>query len=220
MVNKIKKYILPFAVIFMGISFTGAYFSDSVSVSGNTFTAGVWDAGDPEPPDSQSNGIVINEVYYNPDIVHGGPNAEWIEIYNAGEMAINIKNWYFKNKSTGVETINQNYILDPGQFSVVCANASTISNWPLIPSNAHKIALDGSKLFNGLVNDGDNLQLFDSEGNPVDSLSWGSDISILNPSIVSAPQGGSSSRDPNGVDTDSYSDFTNSISPTPGGPNV
>jgi len=211
----IKHLFFPMAVLFIATSFTGAYFSDSVSVSGNSFETGSWGGGSPPPAPTPAR-VVINEVYYNPDTEHGGANAEWIEIYNAGGTAIDIKNWYFKNSSTGTETISQTYVLDHGQFAVVTANASTITEWGIIPNNAHKIALGGSKLFNGLVNGGDRLRLFDNNNNEIDALSWGSDTSVFDPSKALAVQGSSISRSPNGLDTDSASDFIDLSAPTPG----
>lgn len=207
MIGLIKKAFLPAALIFIGASFTGAYFSDSVTVSGNTLETGSW---------TTSARVVINEVYYNPDTGHGGANAEWIEIYNAGGSEINIKDWYFKNSSSGTETINQAYSLDPGQFAVVAANTSTITEWGIIPSNTHKIALGGSKLFDGLVNDGDRLQLFDQSNNLIDAISWGDDATIMNPSIGLVIQGSSITRTPNGKDTGLAADFIDLASPTPG----
>jgi len=50
------------AMFFVAVTYTGAYFSDSIMSSGNTFTAGVW----AEP--------VINEV--------SSAGSEWIEIRN------------------------------------------------------------------------------------------------------------------------------------------
>lgn len=143
---------------------------------------------------------MINEVYYNPDTEHGGANAEWIEIFNAGGSAINIQDWYFKNSSSGTETINQAYSLDPGQLAVVAANASMITEWGIIPSNAHKIALGGSELFNGLVNDGDFLQLFDSSNNLIDQMSYSS-----------GTEGHSWERSPKGTGA-----FIDNAIPTPG----
>lgn len=207
----IKKLFFPVALLFIATSFTGAYFSDSVSISGNTF-----ETGSGEPPALAPARIVINEVYYNPDSEHGGAYAEWIEIYNTGGTVVDIKNWYFKNSSSGTETINQTYNIDPGQFAVVTANASTITEWDLIPSNAHKIALGGSKLFSGLVNNGDRLQLFDNTNNLIDAVSWGTDISVFDLSALSVPQGSSISRNPNGQDTDTATDFVSLIPPTPG----
>jgi predicted ribosomally synthesized peptide with SipW-like signal peptide len=42
MLKKLKFLFFPAAIIFIASAFTGAYFSDSVSVSGNSVSAGTW----------------------------------------------------------------------------------------------------------------------------------------------------------------------------------
>jgi len=180
-------------------------FSDSEEIS-NNIQSGQW-----------LPKIVINEVYYDPDEEHGGANAEWIELYNAGDNVVNLKDWYFKNDSNSTETINQTYNINPGQFVVVAANASMWNTyWDLIPSNAVKIALGGQKLFYGLKNDGDHIALFDSKDNEIDAMSWGSDTYAFDPSCPDVAKGHSLARSPKGYDTDSPSDFVDNPNPNPG----
>lgn len=63
----LRRFLLPAYLLFIGTSFTGAYFSDSVTVSGNSFSAGNWS----EP--------VINEIYSHTN----SGEVEWIELYNS-----------------------------------------------------------------------------------------------------------------------------------------
>ncbi len=86
MLRKLKILILPAALIFIGATFTGAYFSDSVSVSGNNFSAGTWEAPTTTPAD-----IVLNEFMANPSGPE--PDGEWIELYNKGGSSIDINGW-------------------------------------------------------------------------------------------------------------------------------
>ncbi len=126
MVNKIKRYLLPFAVIFMGISFTGAYFSDSVSVQNNTFTAGTWTPGP----------AVISEVFYDPS-GGGDSGLEWIEIKNNGSYSININNYLLHFATSGSnDFIFSDINLSPGQIVVVHVNtAGTDTSTNLFWSN-------------------------------------------------------------------------------------
>jgi len=66
------------AMFFIAVTFTGAYFSDSVSVSGNTFSTGIWNPGK----------ATISEVFYN--AVGTDTSKEWIEIHNTGGLALNM----------------------------------------------------------------------------------------------------------------------------------
>ncbi|PIT97363.1 hypothetical protein COT77_01970 [Candidatus Berkelbacteria bacterium CG10_big_fil_rev_8_21_14_0_10_41_12] len=84
-----KKYFVrffyPIALIFLMANFTGAYFSDNISVSGNFSAA-----------DSGSVEVVINEIMANPvgDDAAVMPGGEWVELYNKGTWAINVNGWY------------------------------------------------------------------------------------------------------------------------------
>lgn len=101
-------------LIFVSTMLTGgsgetlAYFSDIERSVGNIFRAGLWQE---EPaPDPQM--VVINEFLPNPDGVAYGfdfgndasnmPQGEWIELYNNGDVPINVAGWYLTDASGGV----------------------------------------------------------------------------------------------------------------------
>ncbi len=164
----------------------------------------------------------VNEVYYYPDSCHGGTNAEWIELYNACNFTVDLKNWYMVDNSgvNNKETITQNYPITSHQFVVIAANASVWSYWPLIPSNAIKIALGGNRLFDGLGDSHDRVFLYDNNGNNVDTVSWGSDTSAFNPAVPTVGSGHSISRKIMGVDTNTAADWMDTYyGSTPPGPN-
>jgi len=159
--------------------------------------------------------VKINEVYDDPDEEHGDADDEWIELYNACDHVVDLKNWYLKDNH-GEEVILQTYPIDPGQFVIIAANASTWSHWPLIPANAVKIALGGSSMFNHLNNDGDRVFLYDNNDNEIDAVSWGDDTSAFTPSVSNVPKGNSIAREPKGYDTDTASDWVELDPPNPG----
>jgi len=166
-----------------------------------------------EEPDESC--MKINEVYDDPDCEHGDADDEWIELYNACEHQVNLKDWYLKNNNSE-EVIHDNYIIDPKQFVIIAANASTWNKWPLIPSHAVKIALGGTIMFNHLNNDGDRVFLYDKNDNEIDAVSWGSDVSAFTPSVSNVPKGNSIAREPKGYDTDTAADWVELDSPNPG----
>ncbi len=166
-----------------------------------------------EEPDESC--MKINEVYDDPDEEHGDADDEWIELYNACDHTVDLKDWYLKDNNSE-EVIHDNYRIDPGQFVVIAANASTWSHWPLIPASAIKIALGGTSMFNHLNNDGDRVFLYDKNDNKIDAVSWGDDTSAFDPSVPNVPKGNSIAREPKGHDTDTAADWVDLESPNPG----
>lgn len=204
------------AILFMTTSFTGAYFSDTVAVSGNSFETGSWGV----PPSTPAR-MVVNEVYYDVDASHGTtePDYEWVELYNAGGNPENIKNWSITdNSNTRIITANDLSVA-PGEFVLISKTNNTWNYWGIDPNSppagVHIVALNYS-IGGGLSNTEDKLILKNSTVVPVDQISYGTDTSILNPSIPDVSAGHSISRSPNGQDTDSKNDFINLSSPTPG----
>jgi hypothetical protein len=84
----LKILFLPVAIIIIGASLSGAYYSSSVDISDNTFNAGTWYEG----PD-----VVINEMMWMGSWNESGgfadPNDEWIELKNMTSSPIDISNW-------------------------------------------------------------------------------------------------------------------------------
>lgn len=165
----------------------------------------------------------INEVYYDPDDDHQGqPNEkkfEWIELYNACDYTVNIKNWYLEDNQgeSEKEIINSNHEVGSGEFVVIAANAAVWNTyWTEIPNNAFKIALGGDEMFDGLDNDGDRVFLYDNNNNLIDTVSWGTDISAFNPSVTDVDEGHSIARKTKGVDTDVADDWEDLEGPNPG----
>ena len=184
------------------------------------------DIGYPKPlecPAEIASCLKINEVYYDPDSLNGGANHEWIELYNSCNYQVNLKNWQLVNKGgeEDKEVITQNYPINAEAFVVLSANASTWSDWPLIPDNATKISLGGDRLFlNGLDDNGDRVFLYDNYNNFIDSVSWGTDDSAFSPAVADPPSGHSISRKIKGMDTDTAADWLDTYSSsTPPGPN-
>lgn len=162
--------------------------------------------------------IVINEVYYDVDATHGtdGGNQsdEWVELYNPNSFAVNLKNWTLQDNSDSRTISNSNTYIPAYGFAVIAKAANTWTFWN-IPATAEKISL-GQEIGNGLANNGDRLILKDKNGAIVDQISWGTDITILNPSITDVAEGHSIARSPLGFDTDQSSDWIDNTTPNPG----
>lgn len=167
-----------------------------------------------------ANHIVINEVYYDTGTRRSGNKTEeegkneWIELYNPTDNTVNLKDWSITDNSGTIRTISGNRRLRPGQFAVIAKSSETFNFWN-IPRGALKIRLR-EEIGNGLDNQGDGVILFDPLGNKIDGVSYGEDITELNPSVPGVPEGHSLARSPKGFDTDRASDWYELTEPNPG----
>ena len=98
MIKFFHRGFLIAAMLFVAVTYTGAYFSDSVSVSGNTFSAGVW----AEP--------VINEIYSNP--LTG--EIEWIELLNNQPSTLSLAGYTIEDGTGSQKNLGSYSILANG----------------------------------------------------------------------------------------------------------
>lgn len=204
--RKVKTFFVLLSVIFIGGVFTGAYFSDSVATTNNTFTAGTWTVA-PVPTPAR---VVINEVLYDP--TGAEPADEWIEFYNAGGTAVDLGGYTLTDNS-GTFTL-PSYSLGAGSYAVLATSGVSFNAVYGFPPH-----LSGSTL--ALNNTGDYLVLKDPASVEIDIVVWGTgSYGGVTPHYdVSA--GHSIARSPSGADTDDCSvDFIDATTLTPGGPNV
>lgn len=172
----------------------------------------------PSPTPTPQARLVINEVYYDVDSAHGGDgnvtgSGEWVELYNAGGAAISIQDWIITDNMTA-RTISTSHTIAAFSYALIAKDSSIFNYWS-VPSGTEIISISAG-IGNGLGNSGDLLILKDQFGNIIDQISWGNNISILNPAIIGVAEGHSIERDPAGFDTDWYTDFVDRLTPTPG----
>lgn len=219
-------------VLLVLVAFSASYFSDHEKSSSNILGAAE-SFGNPTPTGSSTltptptqgqtptvGGIVINEVYYDPDTAHMQPptadenNFEWVEIYNSSSVTVNLKDWKITDATGTERTIStSNRDLGPGEFAVLAKAANAFVLWG-IPSS-QQIPL-GEIIGSGLNNTGDAVILKDSLGTVVDQMSYGTNISVFNPSATDVAEGHSLEREPDGTDTNTAADFVNRTIPSPG----
>ena len=100
--------------------------------------------------------IVINEIMYNaPE--SGTDTLEFIELYNNGDIAVNLENWYF---SQGVDLVFPSYELAPGAFVITAYSAEVMLN----NFGVEAIEWTGG----GLKNSGETIELLNDSGAQVD----------------------------------------------------
>ncbi|MGE4286846.1 MAG: CotH kinase family protein, partial [Phycisphaerae bacterium] len=113
--------------------------------------------------------VVINELHYNPDV--STESVEFVELYNSGQFNVDISNWSFCD---GISfTFPQGTDLPAGGYLVIAEDpalgysALTVSQKYSIPPSLVMGPFTGS-----LNNDGERVQLCDSNGTIVDSVDY------------------------------------------------
>jgi len=126
--------------------------------------------------------IVINEINYKSSSAKD--TKDWIELYNAGNSTVNLKNWGISDGGPESGYIFPvDYILSPGMYIVVCRDLAAFrSFWPLVTNSIGDMGL-------GLSSSGDKVNLYDPEGNLVDFVNydidapWPTDVDATGESI-------------------------------------
>ena len=111
--------------------------------------------------------VCINEVLPNPNGFDDAawPDGEWLEVYNTGNVSIDMLNWTAVNSGSRVLSFDAN--------SIVGYQASNPSTWWIAPGDYMVLARNGDPNFY-LTNAGMTLDLVDDTGSTVHQATWGS----------------------------------------------
>ncbi|MBK6432656.1 lamin tail domain-containing protein [Candidatus Amarolinea dominans] len=176
-----------------------------------TVTAIATDTPTPTATPAPPHTIVINEVEY--DTVQAGSDSdyEWFELYNTSGDALVLSGWRIGDNSS--QDIIPDLTIAGHGFVIVASSPQFHVNYPVVPA---PVVFLNNAIGNGLGNSGDRLLLSDPAGLTVDGLSWGTDTTVLDPSVPVAPAGHSAERLSAGYDTDTAADWANRFPPAPG----
>lgn len=206
------RMLVPFVLV--GLSFmqsTHALYADTEMSSENKFQAASdftettptptpstsltpTPTPDEEEPPVETGNIVINEVSSN-----GGSTLEWVELYNPTGSAIDVSGWTIEDNNS-TDTLPTVAAIPAGGYGVIVGDA-VIS----VPGTAIKIVLTGA-IGNGLA-ENDRLIVRDGSNTLIDQMSYGTNISVLNPAVTTPGANQSMQRSPNGIDTDTALDW-------------
>ncbi len=110
--------------------------------------------------------VLVNEIMYAPL----GDEPEWVEIYNASNDALNLKNWQISDASSKATITRDDFMVYPGEY-VILSKDSTILNFYQITSKILTLPLPT------LNNTGDAIVVYDHTGAKIDSVyyynNWG-----------------------------------------------
>lgn len=174
--------------------------------------------------------LLITEVMVDPDGEE--PEGEWIEIFNAGETTLDLSLYKVGDEETakGLEGMFQ---FPPGSTlpagkAIVIANQTEMFYrlFRKLPDyelyDTHQFIPDMVKYSNWsggyieLSNGGDEVLILNEYDQRVDSLSWGSSRSELDPPPPAVAQGHSLERKPANRDTNAAADWIDQNQPNPG----
>ncbi len=197
-----------FFYVLSNLSYTYSFFFDTATVSG-TFATGTWK--------TESENIVINEVYYN--VVDDNQfcseeKNEWVELFNTSKQRISLKNWKLVSASGEEKIIHRKIFIPAGDFIVLSHDQSTWTQCWELPEDIQSIQWTGSEEW--LNNEGDSLTLYDSDGLEVDFVAWAGQKEGWD---IKAEPGQSIARRKDGEDTDTVDDWE-ALIPTPGTTNA
>jgi hypothetical protein len=71
--------------------------------------------------------LVVNEIMYGPQT--GQP--EWIELFNAGQTPLDLRDWSFRDSRTQVAVCDSSVLLQPSSFAILTSDSSAFADaWP------------------------------------------------------------------------------------------
>lgn len=165
--------------------------------------------------------IKINEIFPNPDGSDGG--QEFVELYNAGDEAINMDSWTIEvggSSWSSKATIPPGTMLAPGEFYLIGESE--------VPSDVADLSLDSNLSLGNASSSIAGVRLVNCLGGIEDTILYGEDdVEVDLESEVIDDQGGyifvtmsdsgkTIGRYPDGFDTDdNVEDFQTNMDPTP-----
>lgn len=184
----------------------------------------------PPTPTPQPAHLLISEVAYDP--LGNEPEGEWLEIYNAGGVALALKGYKIGDEEQykGNEGMFQfpNDLVIAADQVIIIANAATTfrANFgfspdfethesdPQIPNLIKYSDWSGGNI--ELVNSGDELLILDPRNEITDSMSYGSSTFAFSPAAPKVKEGHSLERKPGYRDSNTAADWGEQLFPDPG----
>lgn len=136
--------------------------------------------------------VVISEIMYNPNSNEGWPpdennpddkgkaNAvEWVEVYNAGDQAVDISGWALADEDGQTKTIKDGAVIEPGDAIVIVPISTTPAGFHAAWGGTFAVypvagwGDDGMyNLSNGPSDTNEVLRLIDADGVTVDEVNY------------------------------------------------
>jgi hypothetical protein len=116
------------------------------------------------PPDAR---LYVSEFLANPAVVEDSV-GEWIELYNAGASAVDLRCWILSDFGGDSHTIQNELLLQPGAYLVLARDGDPARNGGVSAAYVYS----GMSLGNG----SDEVRLLAPDGTPIDEVRWGAGV--------------------------------------------
>lgn len=113
--------------------------------------------------------LLITEFLADPKSV-GDEQGEWLELYNADSVAVNLRNWVLADLDNDRHVIATDLWIQPGQYLVLARNGDSTVNGG--------VAVGYVYLNLSLANSNDELVLLAPDGAEVDRVVWGDGLAL------------------------------------------
>jgi len=74
-----------------------------------------------------AQGLAITEIMQNPSAVNDS-DGEWFEIFNSGDIELDLNGWIIKDADTDNHTISSSLIINSGEYKVLGINSNSSTN--------------------------------------------------------------------------------------------
>jgi hypothetical protein len=108
--------------------------------------------------------LYISEFLADPKAVNDEA-GEWLELYNADALTVNLRGWLLVDLGSDRHTINVDLLIEPGQYLVLARNSDTATNGGVLSSYRYTNLT--------LANSSDELLLLAPDESVVDRAQWG-----------------------------------------------
>lgn len=108
--------------------------------------------------------LLLTEFLADPKAVKD-ENGEWLELFNADTVAVNLRGWTLADLDSDRHTIALDVIIQPGQYLVLARNGDAALNGGVLASYTYQNL--------ALANSADELLLLAPDGVEVDRVIWG-----------------------------------------------
>ena len=75
--------------------------------------------------------VTITEIMQNPSAVNDS-EGEWFEIFNSGDIELDLNGWTIKDADTDNHTISSSLIINSGEYKVLGINSNSSTNGGVI----------------------------------------------------------------------------------------
>ena len=188
----------------------------------------------PPSPTIAPGRLLISEVLYDP--VGAEPDGEWVEIYNAGGMDLDLSGYKIGDEETaggqeGMFRFPMGSAISPGQSFIIASQSIAFQavygqaadfefreSDPSVPTlTKYTPWASGNVEF---VNTGDEVFLLDGLDRVIDAVSWGNSNLAFDPPVHKVAEGHSLERRPAYKDTDRAEDWVDQAQPGPWAVNI